>query len=66
MRLLTLLAAQASACPFCFGDVGPAGLSSGIFWGLIVLIIATFTILSVFIWSVVRMEKRKAHAEAHS
>ncbi len=70
MRLAFFLAAlsprPAMACTVCFG-VGNAGdLARGLTLGLLVLLVATFSLLATLVAAIWRMEKRRALAEQNS
>lgn len=62
--LARALGSAASACSVCFGANDYGGLKDGLTWGLIVLLSATFAIVLTLIYAVIRMEKRKAAADA--
>lgn len=62
--LVRVAAEAARACPVCYGANDYGGLKSGLTWGLAILLSATFAIILTLIYAVVRMERRKAAADA--
>lgn len=57
-----LLATAASACPVCFGELdNKQGLASGIWWGIMILLTVTMTLvaaISYAVWSIERNRKK--------
>ena len=70
MRLLALAAAflvpvAASACPVCFGGLdNKTGLAAGFWWGIVILLAVTMTLVGVIGWAIWSVERRRAEAEA--
>jgi hypothetical protein len=61
--LLVALARAASACSVCFaGGDGKGGLSHGIWWGIMILLVVTMSMIGCIGWAVWSVEKRR---EAH-
>lgn len=59
---LVLLTASraASACSVCFGGGdGKDGLSHGIWWGILILLTVTMTMIGCIGWAVWSVEKRR-------
>ena len=62
---LLLLPRGAAACAVCVGGAdGQSGLSNGIWWGIMVLLVATMSMVGSIFWLLWRVEKRRAAAEA--
>lgn len=61
--LLPLLPGSAAACAVCFGGAdGAKGLFSGIWWGILVLLTTTMSMLGGIGWLLWKVEKnRRAH-----
>ena len=55
--------AVAEACPLCFSRGASPDLINAYFWGLVLLIVPTFAILSVFVYAVYRIEAGRNAAE---
>ena len=64
MKALLALAGPARACAVCFGRGDNAGLISGLTWGIVILVGATFLSLGGLVAAVVQMEKRKLQADS--
>lgn len=62
--LARAFASAATACAVCYGANDYSGLKDGLSWGLLILLTATFSIVITLGWAVVRMERRKAAADA--
>lgn len=63
-KLLSAWAALASACPVCFGKSdGAAGLISGLYWGIAVLLGFTFLSVAGIAMAAWKIETRRAEAE---
>lgn len=63
---LALLPGAASACAVCFGKATPAtqGLFDGIWWGIIVLLSITMSMVCGIGWLLYKVEKNRRDAEA--
>ncbi|NNN06646.1 MAG: hypothetical protein HKL90_12155 [Elusimicrobia bacterium] len=57
-----VLPAAACACPVCFGTlVNNQGLASGIWWGIMILLTVTLTLVAAIgctVWSIERRRKK--------
>lgn len=62
LPLLSLLSGSAAACATCFGG-GDSGLNDGIWWGIVLLLSATFTLVGGFAYTLWRVERARARAE---
>lgn len=61
--LLLPLAAPAAACPTCTGSLAGTGLADGIWWGIVILLAVTFTLVGGFAYTLYRVERDRARAE---
>ncbi|UPT75839.1 MAG: hypothetical protein M0D55_09290 [Elusimicrobiota bacterium] len=62
--LLALLPGSAAACAVCFGGQSEAqGLVDGIWWGIVLLIAVTFTMVGGIAWFFWKVEKNKLAQE---
>jgi hypothetical protein len=62
---LVLLPRAASACAVCFGkSEGAKGLLDGLWWGIILLLSATFAMVGGIGWALYKTEKAREKAEA--
>lgn len=61
--LLPLLPGAAAACAVCFGNApGSKGLIDGIWWGIIILLSVTMSMVAGVAWLLYKVEKsRLAH-----
>ena len=69
IRLLLALASSAEACSVCFGKAkGPAasGIVDGIWWGIVLLLASTFSLLGGIGWLLWRVEKTRAAEESRA
>lgn len=57
-----LLAAPAAACPSCSGAF-QGGVADGIWWGIVILLTVTFSLVGGFAYTLWRVEKRRLEAE---
>jgi len=68
IKLLPLLLAigeRASACAVCFGKAeGQQGLLDGIWWGIILLLTVTMSMVGGIGWLLWKVEKRRLAEEA--
>ncbi len=64
--LLALLPSAAAACAVCFGKATPAtqGLFDGIWWGIIVLLSITMSMVGGIGWLLYKVERHRNKAEA--
>ena len=63
--LLPLLPGFAAACPVCFGGAsGNKGLFDGIWWGIVLLILVTCSMVTGIGWLLRKVEKSREAAEA--
>lgn len=62
--LARALSPAASACAVCFGANDYAGLKNGLTWGLVILLSSVFGCVLTLCYGVIRMERRKAAADA--
>ncbi len=63
--LLALRPSSAAACAVCFGKATPAtqGLFDGIWWGIIVLLSITMSMVGGIGWLLYKVEKHRREAE---
>lgn len=61
---LLLLPSPLKACAVCFGQTDNAGLVSGLTWGIVVLLGATFLLIGWLVAAVWRIEKDREAREA--
>ncbi len=60
-----LLPAAASACPVCFGALdNKTGLASGIWWGIMILLTVTMTLVAAIGYAAWSIERRRGEADA--
>jgi hypothetical protein len=66
LDLAALLApVAASACPVCFGALdNKSGLAAGFWWGIVILLAATMSLVAAIGWSIWTVERRRAEADA--
>ena len=69
MRLLALAVllapAAASACPVCFGALdNKSGLAAGFWWGIVILLAVTMSLVVGIGWTVWTIERRRREADA--
>ena len=70
MRALLAAAALAlprgaAACAVCFGDSPQArGLFNGLFWGIVLLLAVTFTLVGGIAWGLRSVEKARGESDA--
>lgn len=63
--LLALAPNAASACAVCFGkSEGAKGLLDGLWWGIILLLTATFATVGGIGWALWKVEKAREKSEA--
>lgn len=65
MRLaapLLLAAAPAAACPSCAGAF-QGGVADGLWWGIVILLSVTFTLVGGFAYTLWRVERQRLDAE---
>lgn len=63
--LLPLLPGSAAACAVCFGNApGSKGLIDGIWWGIIILLSVTMSMVSGIAWLLYKVEKDRLANEA--
>jgi hypothetical protein len=65
-RALTLLTEPrgASACAVCFGGAdGRSGLANGFWWGIVILLLITMSLVGAIGWTIWTVEKRRAVSE---
>ncbi len=64
--LLPLLRDTASACAVCFGGAtgGNKGFFDGIWWGIVLLIAVTFSMVGGIGWLLYKVEKNRLTHEA--
>ncbi len=63
--LLPMLPSAASACAVCFGQTSAnQGLFDGIWWGIILLLSATMSMVGGIGWLLYRVEKNRLDHEA--
>jgi len=63
MCLLTLLAGPLHACAVCFGETGDPNISRAYFWGIVLMLACTASILAALGLAIYRIEL--AHREAN-
>ncbi len=64
--LLSLLPGSAAACAVCFGNApGTKGLLDGIWWGIIILLSVTMSMVSGIGWLLYKVEKDRLANETH-
>jgi hypothetical protein len=70
MRRLLLPAAllaprSALACAICFGGLdNKTGLAAGFWWGIVILLAITMTLVAAIGWAVWSVERRRREADA--
>jgi hypothetical protein len=64
LALTPLLAPRAaSACAVCFGAAdGKSGLANGFWWGIVILLTVTMSLVGAIGWTLYSVERRR-HAE---
>lgn len=63
---LILLPGSAAACAVCFGSApGAKGLLDGIWWGIIILLSVTMSMMAGIGWLLYKVEKDRPADEAH-
>ena len=61
-----LLPGSAAACAVCFGGAaGNKGLIDGFWWGIILLLTITMSLVGAIGWLLYRVEKDRLSHEAH-
>ncbi len=64
--LLPLLPGSAAACAVCFGRTpGSQGLFDGIWWGIVLLLSVTMSMVGGIGWLLYKVEKDRLIHEAH-
>ena len=64
--LLPLLPGSAAACAVCFGNTpGAKGLLDGIWWGILILLTVTMSMVGGIGWLLYKVEKARLASEAH-
>ncbi|PIR18685.1 MAG: hypothetical protein COV48_06155 [Elusimicrobia bacterium CG11_big_fil_rev_8_21_14_0_20_64_6] len=62
--LLALLPGYAAACAVCFGGAAEnKGLFDGIWWGILILLSVTMSLLGSIAWLLYNVEKNRLAAE---
>lgn len=61
--LLSLSAVPAAACPSCMGRADASGVYAGFWWGIVILLGVTFTLVGGFAYTLWRVERARARAE---
>ena len=62
---LLLAPRAASACAVCFGGGdGKSGLSHGIWWGIVILLVVTMSLVAAIGWALWTVESRRAELDA--
>ena len=63
--LLALLPGSAAACAVCFGGVaGNTGLFDGIWWGIVLLLSVTMSMVGGIGWLLYKVERHRIAEEA--
>lgn len=63
--LAPLLPGSAAACAVCFGSApGAKGLLDGIWWGIVILLSVTMSMVGGIGWLLYKVEKDRASGEA--
>lgn len=63
--LLAPLPGSAAACAVCFGSTpGAKGLLDGIWWGIVILLTVTFSMVGGIGWLLYKVEKDRKSSEA--
>jgi hypothetical protein len=64
--VLSAVPGAAAACAVCFGKAGPGtqGLLDGIWWGIILLLSATMSMVGGIGWLLYKVEKSRLAEEA--
>ncbi len=64
--LAVLLApSAASACAVCFGGLdNKTGLAAGFWWGIMILLVVTMSLVGAIGWSIWNVERRRAETDA--
>lgn len=63
--VLLLAPRAASACAVCFGaGDGKSGLSNGIWWGIVVLLTVTMSLVGGIGWAIWSVERSRARMDA--
>jgi hypothetical protein len=60
---LALWAVPAAACPNCAGTLAGTGLGEGIWWGIVILLAVTMSLVGGFAYTFWRVEQARARAE---
>lgn len=64
--LFALMPGSAAACAVCFGSApGAKGLLDGIWWGIIILLSVTMSMMAGIGWLLYKVEKDRPADEAH-
>ena len=62
---LLLAPRAASACAVCFGQLdGKSGLANGFWWGIVVLLVVTMSLVAGIGWAIWSVERERARKEA--
>lgn len=65
LPVLLLAPRAASACAVCFGGGdGKSGLSQGFWWGIVVLLAVTMSLVGAIGYALWTVERRRAEADA--
>ena len=62
--LPALLAGPAAACSVCFGGKSNPGLLDGIWWGIVLLLTVTMSLVGGIGWLLYKVESRRLAEEA--
>ena len=55
----------AAACPVCFGAAdNRGGLAQGFWWGIVILLAITMSLLAAIGWTLWTVERRRTQADA--
>lgn len=60
-----VLPSRVFACAICFGAVdGKSGLFNGFWWGIVILLAVTMSLVAAIAWTLWTVERRRAHLDA--
>jgi hypothetical protein len=62
---LLLSPRAASACAVCFGGAdGKSGFANGLWWGIVILLAVTMSLVGAIGWALWSVERRRAEMDA--